>query len=65
MDIPSIDLDSFIKELEVYKGKGYQLTFSGLTYSRLKHASDTLIQTQFAEPVYLDEKGLVVVDNLT
>ena len=63
MNIPSTDLDSFLKELEIYKGQGYQLTFSGLTYSRPKERAPKLLQIEFEESVYLDEEGCVVVDN--
>lgn len=60
---PTIDLDSFLKELEIYKGKGYELTFSGLTYYRPKQRAQKLLQIEFNETVYLDSKGCVVVEN--
>lgn len=60
---PTIDLDSFLKELEIYKGKGYQLTFSGLTYYRPKERAPKLLQIEFSESVYLDKEGCVVVDS--
>ena len=61
--VPTVDLDSFLKELEIYKGKGYQLSFSGLTYYRPKQRADKLVQIEFNETVYLDSKGRVVVEN--
>lgn len=60
---PTIDLDSFLEQLEIYKGQGYQLTFSGLTYYRPKERGEKLLQIEFDQTVYLDDAGLVVVDN--
>lgn len=60
---PTIDLDSFLEQLEIYKGKGYRLTFSGLTYYRPKERGEKLLQIEFDQTVYLDDEGLVVVEN--
>ena len=60
---PTVDLDSFLKELEIYKGQGYQLTFSGLTYYRPKVRGEKLLQIEFNETVYLDSSNNVVVEN--
>lgn len=60
---PTIDLDSFLKELEIYKGEGYKLTFSGLTYYRPKPRGEKLLQIEFNETVYLDAQGDVAVEN--
>jgi len=60
---PTVDLDSFLKELEIYKGQGYQLTFSGLTYYRPKPRGEKLLQIEFNETVYLDSSNNVAVEN--
>lgn len=57
---PTIDLDSLIKDLEIYKEQGFQLSFSGLTYYRLKTRGDNLVQLEFNETVYLDSSNNVV-----
>lgn len=62
-ECPTFDLDSFMGELDQYRGKGWRLTFSGLTYYRPKPRGEKLLQIEFDQTVYLDDEGLVVVDN--
>lgn len=41
-----------------------EVSFSGLTFYRVKMRGDNLAQVEFAQPVFLDEQGHVVVQNL-
>ena len=61
--IPTVELDTFLKEFEIYREKGYKLTFSGLTYNRLKQRGEKLLQIEFNEQVYRDSSNNVVVEN--
>lgn len=40
-----------------------ELSFSGLEFYRLKIRGDKLVQIEFNQPVYLNDKGYVVVEN--
>ena len=40
-----------------------EVSFSGLTFYRLKLRSETTVQVEFAESVYRSDKGQVVVEN--
>lgn len=62
-EAPTISVDDFMEELKLFADQGYQLSFSGLEYYRLKHRGDKLVQMEFNESVYLDDQGDVVVEN--
>lgn len=57
-EIPTITVAWLRKELSRYSDD-YEISFSGgLTYMRLKTRGDKLVQMEFEENVYPDEKGV-------
>ena len=60
---PTITVGQLRKALEPWEDTDL-ISFSGLTYSRVKGRGDALAQVEFNELVYLDESGNVVVQNL-
>jgi hypothetical protein len=62
-EIPTITVGQLRRDLSLYDDD-CELSFSGLTYYHIKSRGDNLAQVEFNEPVYLDEQGCVVVQNL-
>lgn len=62
-DYPTITIGQLRKELAPWHDDDL-ITFSGLTFYQIKGRGDHLAQVEFNEPVYLDESGCVVVQNL-
>ena len=60
---PTITVGKLRAELTPWKDTDL-ISFSGLTFSRVKGRGDGLAQVEFNELVYLDESGNVVVQNL-
>lgn len=59
---PLITVGMLIDELSKYD-KNMQVDFSNLDFNRVKQRSPTLVQIEFNQMVYRDDKGRVVVDN--
>lgn len=65
-EIPTIPLKQLLKELQPFIDDDinkYEVSFSGLTFDKPKLRSDSLIQIEFRETVYLSHDGHVVVEN--
>lgn len=60
---PTITIGDLKSRLAIYPDH-YTLDFSGLAFSRLHQRGETLVQMEFAQQVYRDAKGDVVVENL-
>ena len=60
---PTITIGDLKAALEIYPDN-YSLDFSGLTFYRLKKRGEKLVQVEFNQQVYLNDEGLVVVENL-
>lgn len=56
--LPTITVGQLREELQGYPDD-YRLSFSGLTYYRLKQRADDLVQVEFNEGVHLDSDGEV------
>lgn len=62
-DYPTITVGRLREALSIWKDDDL-ISFSGLTFQRVKGRGDHLAQVEFNELVYLDEQGRVVVQNL-
>lgn len=62
-EIPTITVGRLLDDLKIYPAH-FRLSFGGLRYYRPKQRDDDLVQIEFDQPVYLDNEGCVVVDNL-
>lgn len=62
-EIPTISVGQLRQELSSWHDDD-EISFSGLTFYRVKGRGEHLAQIEFNEPVYLDESGRVVVQNL-
>jgi hypothetical protein len=58
-----ITVGKFKEQLSVFDDDCV-LFFGGLDFYRLKLRGDKLLQVEFNQPVYLDKKGHVVVENI-
>jgi hypothetical protein len=61
--IPTISLGRLRNETAGYPDD-YEISFSGLDFHRVKERGPGLLQVEFDQAVYLDEKGRVVLVNL-
>jgi hypothetical protein len=59
---PTITVGALRQALSAYKDSD-ELSFSGLTYYRVKLRGPALAQIEFDEQVYRDDEGRVVVQN--
>ncbi len=62
-DYPNITVGQLKLHLEGYDDD-MELYFGGLDFYRLKQRGTNLVQVEFNQPVYRNEAGHVVVDNL-
>jgi hypothetical protein len=62
-EIPTVSLGFLRAHLNAYPDD-FEVSFGGLEFSRVKQRGDNLIHVEFLQPVYLDDEGRVVVDNL-
>ena len=60
---PTITVGDLKAALEAYPDN-YNLDFSGLTFYRLKQRGEKHVQVEFNQQVYLNDEGLVIVENL-
>lgn len=60
---PTITVGELREQLSQWKDED-RISFSGLTFYRIKGRGESLAQVEFNQPVYLDERGRVVVQNL-
>lgn len=60
---PTVTVGELLDSLRVYPAH-YTVDFGGLEFYRLKQRDGTHVQVEFSQPVYLDDAGRVVVDNL-
>lgn len=60
--VPTITVGQLKEELALYSDDT-ELSFSGLEFYRLKMRGDKLVQVEFNQSVYLNDKGDVVVEN--
>ena len=61
--IPTIPISQLLQELSGLPAD-CEISFSGLTFYRVKQRGEKLAQIEFAQQVFLDEQGRVVVQNL-
>ena len=61
--LPTITVGELRADLALWNDSDL-ISFSGLTYARVKGRGAQLAQVEFNELVYLDESGNVVVQNL-
>lgn len=61
-EIPIISVGELKSHLASYPDD-YDLSFGGLCFSRLKQRGPRLVRVEFAQTVYLDDAGRVVVEN--
>ena len=59
---PFTTVGRLIEQLSVFDAR-MELDFSGLDFYRLKARGSHLIQVEFAQTVYRDKQGNVVVEN--
>lgn len=62
-EIPTITIGELRAALSNWSDEDH-ISFSGLTFNRIKGRGEHLAQVEFNEPVFLDESGNVVVQNL-
>ena len=62
--IMEITVGEMLDQLKVFP-KDTTLYFGGLDFYRLKSRGDDLVQVEFDQPVYRDDTGRVIVDNIT
>ncbi|KIA81848.1 hypothetical protein QR66_02355 [Chromobacterium piscinae] len=60
---PSINIGFLKSQLEGLPDH-YTIDFCGLEFYRIKQRGETHVQLEFNQPVYLNEAGRVVVQNL-
>jgi len=61
--IPTISVGLLRQQLSVWHDDD-EISFSGLTFNRVKGRGEHLAQVEFMEQVFLDESGDVAVQNL-
>lgn len=61
-EIPTISVQELRDALALYPAH-YRVSFSGLTYMRIKQRGPDVIQIEFGEMVHRTAEGRVVVDN--
>lgn len=62
-ELPTISVRRLREELSIYPDD-YAVSFSGLSFYRVKLRGEKLLQIEFEQIVYLDPKtGNVVIDN--
>ncbi len=59
---PLITVGDLVEQLSIFDSKA-ELDFSGLDFYRLKLRGEGLVQIEFNQSVYRNEKGYVVVEN--
>jgi hypothetical protein len=62
--IPTIKVGDLRAALEPYEDD-FDLSFSGLRFYRVKTRGENIAQVEFDQPVYLNEHGCVVVENVS
>lgn len=62
-NIPTITVGELLGYLEGLD-KNARISFSGLDFKRVKPRGPDIYQIEFNQPVYLDDQGNVVVENL-
>lgn len=60
-EIPTITVGELLDQLKGLD-RSTRISFSGLDFYRIKPRG-SILQIEFHQQVYLDDKGLVVVDN--
>ncbi len=61
-EIPLITVGELRRQLEGVPDD-WNISFSGLEFSRIKNRGPTLLQIEFSQSVYLNDEGEVVVQN--
>lgn len=61
-EYPTITVGELIDHLQIFP-RDFNIDFCGLEFYRLKQRGLKSVQMEFNQPVYLDEKGSVVVEN--
>ncbi len=62
-ETPTVELGDLLDALQGYP-RTTRVSFSGLTFYRVKQRGDDLVQIEFNQQVFLDGRGNVVVQNL-
>lgn len=62
-EYPTSELGQLLDEF-VGLPRTTRVSFSGLSFYRVKQRGDDLVQIEFNQQVFLDEQGRVVVQNL-
>ena len=61
--IPTITVGELLDQIKDLD-RNARISFSGLDFKRVKPRGPDLFQIEFNQPVYLDDQGNVVVENL-
>ena len=62
-EVPKITVGDLKRQLSLFDDD-IEISFSGLTFYRLKMRGSKLVQIEFGQQVYRDDNGEVVVENV-